>query len=248
MNNLSAVFWDVDGTIADTELSGHRVAFNLAFKEFDLNWYWDESRYLQLLQISGALKRIIYYRDKINSEITNDQCIKIQSRKQFHYKEIIRSGKIKIRNGVLRLIEELSESNIEQYIVTTSGRKSLDPLLQSSMHSYLKFFSRIITYEDVTMHKPSPDAYNLALKLSKKSNLNCIAIEDSSIGVEAAKAANINCILTLPTWSSNYQNINKKANACVDSLGNIDNNSKVIYGKPLISKNVDVAYLTNIIN
>ena len=74
MNKLSAVFWDVDGTIADTELCGHRVAFNLAFKDFDLDWYWNENQYIDLLKISGGLNRIIYYRDEINSDLTNDYC------------------------------------------------------------------------------------------------------------------------------------------------------------------------------
>tara|TARA_Y100001968_G_scaffold177128_1_gene162250 strand:+ start:958 stop:1704 length:747 start_codon:yes stop_codon:yes gene_type:complete len=248
MNKLSAVFWDVDGTIADTELCGHRIAFNLAFKDFHLDWYWNENEYLELLKISGGFNRIIYYRDKIKSDLTNDHCLNIQSRKRYHYKELIRSGKIKIRHGVLRLIEELADLNIEQYIVTTSGRESLEPFLNKSMHSYLNCFSRIITFEDVSNHKPSPDAYKLALNLCKKSNLECIAIEDSRIGIEAAKAANINSLLTLPPWSSTFQNITKKANACVDSLGNDNNHSKVIYGKPLISKNVDFAYLSNIIN
>ena len=81
MNKLSAVFWDVDGTIADTELCGHRVAFNLAFKDFDLDWYWNENKYLKLLEISGGLKRIIYYRDQICSKITNEKCMQIQSKK-----------------------------------------------------------------------------------------------------------------------------------------------------------------------
>ena len=248
MNKLSAVFWDVDGTIADTELCGHRLAFNLAFKDFHLEWYWNENEYLELLKISGGFNRIIYYRDKIKSDLTNDHCLNIQSRKRYHYKELVRSGKIKLRHGVLRLIEEIADLNIEQYIVTTSGRDSLEPFLNKSMPSYLNYFSRIITYEDVSNHKPSPDAYNLALKLSKKSHLECIAIEDSNIGIEAARAANINCLLTLPPWSSTFKNITKKANACVDSLGNKKNHSKVIYGKPLISENVDYAYLSNIIN
>ena len=38
MNKLKAVFWDVDGTLADTEMCGHRLAFNLAFKDFDLDY------------------------------------------------------------------------------------------------------------------------------------------------------------------------------------------------------------------
>ena len=248
MNKLSAVFWDVDGTIADSELCGHRVAFNLSFKEFNLDWHWNESKYLELLKISGGLNRIIHYRDEINSQLGNDFCSIIQSRKRFYYKELIQSGKIKLRDGVLRLIEEIADLNIDQFIVTTSGRESLDPFLNSTLQSHLKYFSKIITYEDVIKHKPFPDAYNLAVQLSNKSSFNCIAIEDSKIGVDAAKAANINCLMTLPPWSSNFQNINKNANACVNSLGNEYNQSKVIYGKPLITNFVDCQYLLNIIN
>ncbi len=248
MNKLSAVFWDVDGTIADTELCGHRVAFNLAFKDFDLDWYWTENQYIDLLKISGGLNRIIYYRDQINSDLTNDYCSDIQSRKRFYYQELIQSGKIIVRDGVIRLIEELSDFNIKQFIVTTSGRKSLEPLLNNSLQSHLSCFSQIITFEDVEKHKPFPDAYNLALKLSKNSNLNCIVIEDSSIGVEAAIAANLNCLMTLPPWPYNIKKINNKANACVDSLGTIKCYSKLIYGKPLISNVVDYSYLETIIN
>ena len=248
MNKLLAVFWDVDGTIADTELCGHRVAFNLAFKDFDLDWYWHEDKYLNLLKVSGGLRRIIHYRDEIHSELTYDKCSKIQTRKRFYYKELIKSGRIKVRKGVLRLIKELADLRIKQFIVTTSGRESLDPFLQTSLKSYLHFFSKIITYEDVINHKPYPDAYNLALELCLFSHKNCIAIEDSKIGVEAANAANINCLLTLPPWSNDFQNITKKANACVDSLGDRIKKTQLIYGKPLITNSVDYAYLTEIIN
>ena len=74
MHKLKAVFWDVDGTLAVTELCGHRVAFNLAFKDFDLDWHWNESQYLDLLKISGGLKRIIQYRNEVNSELSESQC------------------------------------------------------------------------------------------------------------------------------------------------------------------------------
>ncbi len=248
MQKLEAVFWDVDGTIADTELCGHRVAFNLAFKDYDLDWSWNEKQYLQLLRISGGLNRIIHYRNHINSNLSDRQCSKIQLRKRLHYEKLIRSGKIKVREGVFRLITELSNFGVEQYIVTTSGRDSLEPFLESSMSSHLKFISGTITYEDVSKHKPFPDAYNLAVQLSKKCEDNSIAIEDSTIGVEAAKAANLNCLLTLPPWTSSNQEISNKANACVNSLGNINNPSKLIYGKRLSSNNVDYEYLTAIIN
>ena len=153
-----------------------------------------------------------------------------------------------MREGVLGLINELSAFDVEQFIVTTSGRDSLDPFLNTSLRSHLIYFSGIITYEDVKKHKPYPDAYQLALKLSRKSEVNCIAIEDSTIGVEAAKSANLNCLLTLPPWTSSTKKITRKANACVNSIGSEDSPSKLIYGQDLISSKVDYQYLTNIIN
>ena len=248
MNKLKAVFWDVDGTLADTELCGHRVAFNLAFKDFNLNWYWNENKYLNLLKISGGLNRIIYYRNNTNSKLSNEYCSKLQKRKRYHYQVLIKSGKIKLRKGVIRLINELASYQIKQFIVTTSSRESLDPFLNTSLQSHFNLFSGIISYENVSKHKPFPDAYNLAIKLSKNLNVNCLAIEDSRIGVEAAKAANLNCLLTLPPWSSSVQNICKQANACVDSLGNNNNHTNVVYGTPLINDIVDFNYLTKIIN
>ena len=248
MRKLKAVFWDVDGTIADTELYGHRVAFNSAFKDFDLKWEWNESKYLELLKISGGLNRIIHYRDEVKSELSASQCSRIQSRKRHHYKQLIKSGKIQVRDGVLRLINELSRFGVDQMIVTTSGRDSLEPFLKTSLNSYLKYFSNIITYEDVNNHKPSPEAYKLAIKLSKQSPDNCLAIEDSKIGVQAAIDAHLHCLLTLPPWSNSTKTISKNASACVNNLGCKDKPSKLIYGKNLISNYVDVKYLTQLIN
>jgi phosphoglycolate phosphatase-like HAD superfamily hydrolase len=42
---IAALIWDVDGTMAETERDGHRVAFNLAFEALGLAWRWDEEHY-----------------------------------------------------------------------------------------------------------------------------------------------------------------------------------------------------------
>ncbi|MFN3337189.1 MAG: HAD family hydrolase, partial [Thermomicrobium sp.] len=46
---LRAVFFDLDGTLAETERDGHRVAFNRAFAQLGLPYVWDEALYLDLL-------------------------------------------------------------------------------------------------------------------------------------------------------------------------------------------------------
>ncbi len=248
MNDLRAVFWDVDGTLADTELNGHRLAFNHAFQDFELDWVWSKKIYIDLLKISGGVNRIIHYRNHINKKITDETCNKLQIRKRFHYSKLVKSGQIVPREGVLRLIDELARYDVKQIIVTTSGRESLEPFLTTSLKNHLKFFHEIITYEDVRNHKPYPDAYNLALKFSAQSPSNCLAIEDSAIGIEATKAAKLACLMTLPTWISCYEDVNQNANACVDSLGSLSNPTNLIYGKPLNNNYVDYNYLLKLIN
>ena len=58
---LKGVYWDLDGTIANTELEAHLPAFNKAFKDIGIDWNWDKDKYIQLLRINGGKNRISYY-------------------------------------------------------------------------------------------------------------------------------------------------------------------------------------------
>jgi phosphoglycolate phosphatase-like HAD superfamily hydrolase len=51
---LQALLWDVDGTLAETERDGHRLAFNRAFADVDVPLHWDAARYGELLAIAVA--------------------------------------------------------------------------------------------------------------------------------------------------------------------------------------------------
>ena len=55
MTELRALLWDVDGTLAETERDGHRVAFNLAFDALQIPWRWDETHYGDLLSVTGGI-------------------------------------------------------------------------------------------------------------------------------------------------------------------------------------------------
>ena len=56
---MKAILWDVDGTIAETERDGHRVAFNQAFAAHGLAWHWTAELYGDLLEITGGRERIL---------------------------------------------------------------------------------------------------------------------------------------------------------------------------------------------
>ncbi|MBD0267857.1 MAG: HAD family hydrolase, partial [Cyanobacteria bacterium Co-bin8] len=61
MTQLQALIFDVDGTLAETERDGHRLAFNRAFADFDLGWDWPVGLYGRLLTVTGGKERIRHY-------------------------------------------------------------------------------------------------------------------------------------------------------------------------------------------
>ena len=246
MGSLEAVFWDLDGTIADTEISGHRIAFNQAFRYHNLDWYWSEKEYIKLLDISGGLNRIEYYCSLQNIKLNISEIKIIHKTKTSYYKNMIANGSITIRTGVLRLINELKGLNITQYIVTTSQRKSVDFLLDKYFPELNSPFRSIISGSDVHHQKPDPEAYLKAISLSGVNTSNIIVIEDSSIGLKAAYAANLSCIITLNKWDNENVLIFQKAKSIVDSLGDQNSFSTVLKGPP-VSSYIDPCYLSNLL-
>ena len=108
MTSLEGVYWDLDGTIANTELEAHLPAFNYAFKELGINWYWDTNKYIDLLKINGGKNRIFHYSKSVNDYLSEDLVIKIHEKKQFHYLETIKKNCVSCKTGVFRLVNEFS--------------------------------------------------------------------------------------------------------------------------------------------
>ena len=57
---LSAILWDVDGTLAETERDGHLTAFNQAFAALEVPWRWSDARYGELLAVAGGRERLLH--------------------------------------------------------------------------------------------------------------------------------------------------------------------------------------------
>ncbi len=230
MYSLKTVFWDLDGTIADTELSGHRVAYNLAFKELSLKWNWSKSLYIDLLSTAGGKNRIKAYSNSVGPFLTDDYINRIYELKNNYYQLLVSNGHISPRTGVMRLVNELYKRNINQWIVTTSGRKPVENILNSFYRHKEHPFSGFICGEDVDKHKPNPEAYNLALNKSKSTIEQTIVIEDSIIGLQAATAANLKCIITLSPWQNHMKGDFKVASFVFNHLGDMDINCKCFHG------------------
>ena len=122
MSSLQGVYWDLDGTIANTELEAHLPAFNKSFEELGIGWYWDESTYIDLLKINGGKNRIAFYANLKKENFTQELIFKIHLEKQKHYLSFVKDGAVTLKNGVNRLVNELKIKDVRQFIVTSSSK------------------------------------------------------------------------------------------------------------------------------
>src|SRR5476649_1877852 len=108
---LHALIFDVDGTLADTERDGHRVAFNAAFAEAGVTWCWDEALYGELLQVAGGTERMLHYARSYLELNAPDADLhrlveRLHASKTRHYAALVATGAVRLRPGVARLLAQ----------------------------------------------------------------------------------------------------------------------------------------------
>jgi len=243
VTNLEGVYWDLDGTIANTELEAHLPAFNKAFNDLGINWNWNTNTYIKLLKINGGKNRIAYYSSSNNYELSEDLIIKIHEKKQFHYLEIIKKYHVSFKTGVFRLINELHRKKVRQFIVTSSSRIQAN-LLVDYLFNGLNPFEFIISSEDVELKKPNPLPYLMAVQLSGINKNNSIVFEDSNPGLKSSLAANLPTIF-VPSNIPIVLEENIKLDCILDSLGDENNVANVIKGPKLKKSYVDHSFLND---
>ena len=201
MGALKALLWDVDGTLAETERDGHRVAFNRAFEACGLPWRWDEAHYGGLLAITGGRERLLFdlqQRADAPPEPERETLARaLHARKNAFYAEIVSAGAIPLREGVLALMQQCEAQGVRMGIATTTSRSNLDALLRRHLGPrWAGRFAVTLCGEDVQRKKPDPEVYLKALGALGIDAPDALAIEDAPAGVAAARAAGVAVVVT----------------------------------------------------
>jgi HAD superfamily hydrolase (TIGR01509 family) len=234
---LKAILFDVDGTIADTERDGHRVAFNRAFSDFGLDWHWDIERYGKLLQINGGKERIHYYIDHLASQNVAIHAINplvdaLYAAKTNHYIKALASEApaIPLRPGVYRIIREAQSNGLKLAIATSSTFENVAALLKTRLaEDALDWFDVIATSDNISRKKPASDIYQYVLKNLKLPANECIAIEDSEYGLISSLGANLKTVVTVNDYTKT-ESFNG-ALAVVSNLGEPHAPYEVFFGE-----------------
>jgi len=222
---IKAIIFDVDGTLADTE-EAHRLSFNRAFLERNLNWSWDVSLYNDLLKVTGGKERIKYfvttYATDFQKPADYDAFVKdLHLVKTSHYIELLRKGGIPLRPNIERLLMEAKGAGLRLAIATTTSRDNVVTLLQQNLGLNGEALFDVIGCADTVHHKkPAPNIYLLVLEKLGLKAVDCIALEDSENGLHAALLAGLKTFITTNCYTDK-QNFDG-AEMVLDDLNNLE--------------------------
>jgi HAD superfamily hydrolase (TIGR01509 family) len=198
---LRALLWDVDGTVAETERDGHRVAFNEAFELAGLPWHWDVAHYGRLLEITGGRERLLAdMAERVGAPLRPEDrealARHLHGLKNEGYARLVNAGGIAARPGVLEVMAAARAAGLRQAIVTTTSRSNVQALLGKLLGpQWQDSFEAVCCGEDTQRKKPDPEVYLLALRRLGLAAQEALAIEDSAPGARAAAGAAVPLLL-----------------------------------------------------
>lgn len=245
MAKLQALIFDVDGTLAETERDGHRVAFNRAFAQAGLDWDWSETLYGELLEIAGGKERIQFFVEQYNphgSLPTNLDhfAAYLHAAKSRFYQELLQENAIPLRPGVRRLLTEALNSGVRLAIATTSTLPNAMALLEHALAPDSRsWFDVIAAGNIVPAKKPAPDIYQFVLDKMGLTPKDCLVIEDSHQGLTAATRAELPVVVTANGYTR--QEDLSTATLVVDHLGEPENPFTVLAGDAAGASYLDLA-------
>jgi HAD superfamily hydrolase (TIGR01509 family) len=203
---LRALIWDVDGTVAETERDGHRVAFNQAFQAHGLPWHWSVEEYGALLAVTGGRERMLYYMagqgpdwPGVPAGTAQREALarQLHKTKNERYAALVAEGDIAARPGVRRLMDEARRAGVALAVATTTSRSNVEALFASFFGaSWDQGFAAVVCAEDAPLKKPNPQVYQRALQRLGLQPAQAFAIEDSPNGLRAAQQAGVACGVT----------------------------------------------------
>lgn len=231
MTELKALIFDVDGTLADTEKYGHRVAFNQAFAQAGLPWEWSVRLYQEILAIAGGKERIRYYIEKYQpdflAKFTNQSdeltalIANLHAKKNQLYKALLITGSIPLRPGVVRLLKAARQENIQLAIASTSAVENVTALLEFALgKESLDWFQVIAAGDMVAVKKPASDIYLYVLEKMQLHPDQCLVFEDTDQGLTAATRAGLSTIITMSDYTQDQDFTGAKL--VLNHLGDID--------------------------
>jgi len=181
---VSAVIFDLDGTVLDNEDeygAAFRTILRLLGKKVDKKY-----PHIGGIGVKENWPRLLA-KYKIKTKKTFEE-LTLETQNEY----LKRIGEVTLKKGFEDFVADLKNSGISCALATSNAWWIVDAI--SEIHPLSHFFDTITTGEEVDFKKPDPDLFLLtAQKLGMESS-ECLVIEDSNAGIEAAHRAGMKAI------------------------------------------------------
>ncbi|XP_076907067.1 CBBY-like protein [Bidens hawaiensis] len=245
----SALLFDCDGVLVDTEKDGHRVSFNDTFTEKELGVTWNVDLYGELLKIGGGKERMTAYFNETGwpenapkgEQERKDFIASLHKRKTELFMVLIEKKLLPLRPGVAKLIDQAFAKGVKVAVCSTSNEKAVSAIVSFLLgpertkiqifagdvvprkkpdpvtKPLLDFSLQTTLFGSCIFIKIIPFSGNLQLSTLGVEPSRCVVVEDSGIGLAAAKAAGMTCIVTKSGYTADEDFEN--AAAVFDCIG-----------------------------
>ena len=187
---FQAIFFDNDGLLVDTEslyLKSSKKILASVGVEISEEWYVCEN-------LGKGKRSFDLAREK---GIPEDQVLKLMKDRDDLYEKMLMEN-TRILEGVTEVLEKL-KGKFMMGVVTSSPKNHFDVIMERT--NLKRFFDFFITRNDIPEGKPNPELYLKAIQVSGIPKEQCLVLEDSSRGVQAAKAAGLTCYAIPEPWA-----------------------------------------------
>lgn len=177
MKNIEAVLFDMDGVIFDTE----KAYLDIWTKVFAKYKYKLERDVYISVMGTGRKNVMKVFKDKYGQDLPILDMYKEKDEMLF---QVIESGQVPMKEGAMEILKSLKDNGFKIALATSAKRDRLNKQLKIGKLDGI--FDTIVCGDDVINGKPNPEIFLKAAKNLSVNPQNCIVVEDSTAGIEAA--------------------------------------------------------------
>ncbi len=187
MKTNKAIIFDLDGVIVDTA-KYHFIAWKKIAADLGVKFTIEDNEQLKGVSRIQSLEKILEMGSKKLSQEEKDQLLKAKNE---HYLSLISNmDESEILPGISKLLDDLDAEKIPYALGSAS--KNAKRILNTL--GLIHRFKGIVDGTHVTKAKPDPEVFLIASEMLQYHPLNCIVIEDSVAGIQAANSVGMTSI------------------------------------------------------